>query len=159
MLPKVFFFVPAILASAVPRQDSCASDRMPTKFVIDNLSGTSNDTGSSFIDLTFTYTPYSSSGVLSPPVTCSYDASTQPVKIPGRSNRWACEDPLVQFLYSSGRLTMVQKTCIQNGSPTIEASGSVNPTLGCTRSFPTHRCFNTQVNGTFVSLAPAPPSS
>ncbi|KAL5630949.1 hypothetical protein BROUX41_000821 [Berkeleyomyces rouxiae] len=159
MLTKFFLLAPAVLASAVPRQTNCSSDTLPTKYTITDFAGTSSDNGSSYSALAFKYTSFSSSGTLSATINCSYDPSTVPVTIPGRTNRWACDDPLVQFIYSSGRLAMVQKTCIQDGSPSYEASGSVRPAPSCSGDGSDKQCVQAQINGVFSSISPAAKSS
>ncbi|KKA27398.1 hypothetical protein TD95_000486 [Thielaviopsis punctulata] len=116
MLARLLFLVPAVAGFSVPRQTGCTGSTLPTDFTVFDFQSKSSNNGTTLSEFSFEYVPYASTGKSLAPITCSFNSSSVPVHQEGRSDRWACDDSLAQFIYESDSLTMIQKTCIQNGS-------------------------------------------
>ncbi|KAK1754960.1 hypothetical protein QBC47DRAFT_205130 [Echria macrotheca] len=153
------------LPAGFPVSILASSDcKMPQNFNVSQLvvwePATANPNQNDTADFVFTD---SDTGIVTP---CHKNASSINVAWPGDAPRYACDNPLVLFIWQSGKLLMIEQACPEtSGSTKYEASGSLSPGFQCEPTDPTlpmgegFLCVSVDQNmaGKFTSLQPAPP--
>lgn len=108
ILAAVQYDVPDSLAAAVDGGE-CA---LPDDFLIQNFVAQSPDNGTTLQTFDFTYADNTTNVT----TTCHFNATSQAVPEAGRTSRFSCDDPLVQFIWQNATLTMVEGICPENNT-------------------------------------------
>lgn len=80
---------------------------LPDDFQIQTFAAESQDGGQTVDSLDFTFNDDST--ILNTP--CHLNSSSVPVPSDGRTARYACDNPLVQFIWQNGTITIIEKVC------------------------------------------------
>jgi hypothetical protein len=103
-LAGVQYAVPHSLAVQVEENAECT---LPDDFNIQNFTGESEDDGVMLDSFKFSFLD-DSTNVTS---ACSFNSSSKPIGDPGRTPRYACDAPVVQFIWQNGTLTIIEEVC------------------------------------------------
>ncbi|KAK3995360.1 hypothetical protein QBC44DRAFT_320194 [Cladorrhinum sp. PSN332] len=135
VIPSVAAFptyrMPAVMLKVFLENDDCI---MPEDFTVQNLVlwlPAADNTNKGIINFQYTN---NGTGIDSP---CHYNSTSVNVAPEGLTERYACDDTNVQFIWQSqvgtnGSLTLIEKACPNsNMSVSFEASGSIRPLLSC----------------------------
>lgn len=114
------YHIPTYMLKAVVENDDCT---LPAAYEVwnFNLWVRSYQTAPSDV-ITFNYRDNSTSLATH----CAYNSSSVNVGPEGLTARWACDNPVVQFIWQDQKLTLIEKACPQtNLTRHFEASGSL----------------------------------
>ncbi|KAF6834075.1 hypothetical protein CMUS01_06298 [Colletotrichum musicola] len=101
---------------------------LPEDFQVQNFAAQSPDGGQTVDSLAFTFND-DSTGVNTP---CHLDASSVPVPGDGRTPRYACDNPVVQFIWQNSQITMIEGVCPDaSGAAKYEAAGTAVINVVC----------------------------
>ncbi|KAL1877086.1 hypothetical protein VTK73DRAFT_8894 [Phialemonium thermophilum] len=151
--------IPKTLNKAFLAEAGCS---LPEGFTIANFKvWTPSQTNNASMTVQFAYLDKTTSIQTS----CQRNASSENVGKPGLAARYACDNPLVQFIWQEETLTLVETVCPgSTGSIHYETTGSLTPQPQCS---PTDCNFGSgdgtlctsagDLQGNFTSLQPSPP--
>ncbi|ROT40041.1 hypothetical protein SODALDRAFT_332198 [Sodiomyces alkalinus F11] len=80
---------------------------LPAEFTIKNFSGNPDDGGDTLSQFEFNF----QDDETDVSTLCQFNSSSEAIIIGGRTARYACNDPLVQFIWQDAALTMIEKAC------------------------------------------------
>ncbi|KAK3337469.1 hypothetical protein B0T19DRAFT_74287 [Cercophora scortea] len=156
---KPTYRLPVAMLNVLSESDDCV---LPVGFVVQNFQiWTPAPNNKQSINIDFELID-DSTGINTP---CQFNETSVSSGPSGLTARYACDNPVVQFIWEDNVLTVIEKACPGSSSAMgFEASGSVTPPLTCvpTSSNTTFgagsACFSSEygIPQNYTSLQPSP---